>query len=151
MSVLEFALPDVAATEALGARLAQILPRVHLIYLRGPLGAGKTTVVRGMLRSLGHTGTVKSPTFTLVEPYALNDGSLYHFDFYRINDPEELEFLGLRDYLAAPGVCVIEWPERGGALLPAPDLDVTMRIMDNGRSASVRAATSAGAAALNEF
>ena len=102
-----------ADMEALGAALAARLHEVRLIGLRGELGAGKTTLVRGLLRALGHAGPVKSPTFTLVEPYALAEAVLYHLDLYRLNDPEELEFLGLRDYLQGRNVCIVEWPERG--------------------------------------
>lgn len=142
-------LPDEAATERLGARLAQALPRLRLLYVRGPLGAGKTTLVRGLLRALGHAGAVKSPTFTLVEPYALEGFTLYHFDLYRLEDPEELEFLGMRDYLQGNDVCVVEWPERAGAVLPLPDLDVMIRLNNNrGRSVQLEAHTEAGEALL---
>jgi tRNA threonylcarbamoyladenosine biosynthesis protein TsaE len=123
-----------AQMEALGSKLAITLPSWRTIHLRGPLGAGKTTLVRGILRGLGHLGAVKSPTFTLVEPYSLNGLTLYHFDLYRLKDPEELEFLGIRDYLKGKGVCIIEWPEHGGNVLPDPDLDVMIEPIHDGRS-----------------
>lgn len=127
----ETELKDAAATEAFGARLAAGLSGVHAIYLRGPLGAGKTTLVRGLLRALGYGDAVKSPTFTLVEPYELDGGWLYHFDLYRLNEPAELEFLGWREYFQGHSLCVVEWPERGEAVLPLPDLDV-MILPNNG-------------------
>ena len=119
--------------ETLGTWLAAELRTSHLIYIRGPLGAGKTTLVRGVLRGLGHDGAVKSPTFTLVEPYTLSAFTLYHFDLYRLQQPEELEFIGWRDYLDA-GVCVVEWPEQGGRVLPEPHLDVMIEPTDHGRN-----------------
>ncbi|MEK7262693.1 MAG: tRNA (adenosine(37)-N6)-threonylcarbamoyltransferase complex ATPase subunit type 1 TsaE, partial [Pseudomonadota bacterium] len=110
--------------EALGGRFASALGNLKLVTLDGPLGAGKTTLVRGLLHALGHRGTVKSPTFTLVEPYEIGSRRFYHFDLYRLNDPRELEFLGIRDYLAGSDLCVVEWAERAGRLLPAPDVAV---------------------------
>ena len=124
MSTKTFSIPIESDMESFGARLAVGLRQCRLIYIRGPLGAGKTTLVRGVLRGFGHRGSVKSPTFTLVEPYVLNGLMLYHFDLYRLKQPEELEFIGWRDYLR-DGVCLVEWPERGGNVLPEPDLDVT--------------------------
>jgi tRNA threonylcarbamoyladenosine biosynthesis protein TsaE len=141
-----------AATEALGRRLASALPAVRLITVRGELGAGKTTFVRGLLRGLGHEGAVKSPTFTLIELYQCGDIALCHFDLYRVNDPRELEFLALRDYLGSDNVCVVEWPERAAALLPAPDIDVMIERTDNEeRALTFRAHTPAGTAALREL
>jgi len=136
--------------EALGARFGAHVGQVRLVNIHGPLGAGKTTFVRGLLRALGHEGAVKSPTFTLVEPYDLKDISVYHFDLYRLNDPQELEFIGLRDYLHGQGLCVVEWAERAQDLLPTPDMDIMISIPPNGtgRRVQMTARTAAGQAAL---
>ena len=149
MATVEIASADESQTEALGTRLAAILPRACRLYVRGPLGAGKTTLVRGVLRGLGHTGPVTSPTFTLVEPYDLGDTRAYHFDFYRVADPGELEFLGLRDYFNGESICIVEWPERAGSVLPVPDLDVMIRLSnERGRVLQLQAHSDIGAAAL---
>lgn len=126
-------LPDEDATMVFGQRLAQALqqrdPREGMvIYLYGELGVGKTTLSRALIRGLGYHGPVKSPTYTLVEPYDFFDFPLYHFDLYRLSDPEEVEFLGVEDYFRAPAVCLIEWPEKGHGFLPSPDLEV--RLLD---------------------
>lgn len=128
---------------ALGKRLARGLDRIRLLYLRGPLGSGKTTLVRGILRGLGHQGAVKSPTFTLVESYLLAR-EVHHFDLYRLKDPEELEFLGVRDYLQGDNLCIVEWPERAGKVLSAPDVDVMIGITDMGRHVQFTAHSARG-------
>ncbi len=139
------ALADAAATEALAARLAARLPMRAVVYLHGDLGAGKSTFARAMLRALGVTGTIRSPTYTLVEPYALpGGGQALHLDLYRIGDPGELEFLGLDEDSAR--LWLVEWPERGAGALPAPDLRVQLAVADAGRQARIGAETPAGQA-----
>jgi tRNA threonylcarbamoyladenosine biosynthesis protein TsaE len=131
--LLERKVATEADTERLGAALAPRLRAGLVLFLHGELGAGKTTFVRGVLRGLGYTGAVKSPTYTLVEPYQMGGLTIYHFDLYRLNDPEELEFLGIRDYLEGSGVCLVEWAERGVGVLPVPDVDIEIERQEEGR------------------
>jgi tRNA threonylcarbamoyladenosine biosynthesis protein TsaE len=128
---------------ALGKRLAHLLDDIRLLCLRGPLGSGKTTLVRGILRGLGYHGVVRSPTFTLVESYTLTR-DVHHFDLYRLKDPEELEFLGVRDYLQGDNLCIVEWPERVGKVLSVPDVDVMIGITDMGRHVQFTAHSTRG-------
>ena len=129
-------LPDEAATLALGADLAGQFDR-GVVYLRGDLGAGKTTLVRGYLRALGYEGSVKSPTYTLVEPYEIDGFAIAHLDLYRVTDPLELEFIGLEDVLRDVSLTFIEWPERGEGYLPAPDFIIDLEIYGSGRVAQL--------------
>jgi tRNA threonylcarbamoyladenosine biosynthesis protein TsaE len=137
-------LPDEAATLKAGAALARACGGRGLICLSGDLGAGKTTLSRGLIQGLGHVGAVKSPTYTLVEPYALPAADVFHYDLYRLGDPEELEYLGLRDHLDGQSLCLIEWPERGASYLPAPDLSLYLKILPQGRELLWEAFTAGG-------
>lgn len=144
-------LPDEAATEHWGAGLAQAIAGGGLLFLHGQLGAGKTTLVRGFLRALGHSGAVKSPTYTLVEEYLLAGRQVYHFDLYRLADPEELEWMGIRDYLAADALCLVEWPERGAGILPPADLLLSLEVVPAGRRLRVESGSERGAAWLEKI
>jgi tRNA threonylcarbamoyladenosine biosynthesis protein TsaE len=146
-------LADPAATEALGRALAQPLADASeagaiVVHLEGPLGAGKTTLARGLLRGLGHDGRVRSPTFTLLEPYELAKCSLIHLDLYRLADPGELDYLGLVDMLAPRTVVLVEWAERGGDRLPRADLHIRIDYDGSGRAAVCRALTPCGEGVL---
>lgn len=135
-------LPNAAATAALGAALAETMAaaRGGVIYLSGDLGVGKTTLARGFLRALGVRGTVRSPTYTLLEPYEPGGRRILHMDLYRLSDPLELTQLGLADYPPQECLWLIEWPERGAARLPPPDMEVRLQHADGGRRASLHEA-----------
>ena len=146
MSDLVLCIPNDEAMLRFGNYLAAVCKGRGVIFLRGNLGAGKTTVSRGLIQGLGHQGAVKSPTFTLVEPYQLACGAVWHFDLYRLADPEELEFLGIRDYFAHDELCLIEWPEQGAGMLPEPDLALSISAIQDveGRTVQVSSHTERG-------
>ena len=153
---LDLKLPDAAASEALGASLAAGVTPGRVLHLRGDLGAGKTTVVRGVLRALGHEGKVKSPTYTLVEPYVVEPNGLsrlhlYHFDFFRLKDAAEWTSSGFRDYFGPHAACLVEWPERVGSALGAPDVELRLEIAPVGRRALLTSHTPAGEAWLSSL
>jgi len=145
---MDLNLADSSATESLGAALARSFPGAALapavLHLRGELGAGKTTCVRSLLRSLGVTGLVRSPTYTLVETYVLNGLTCVHVDLYRLQAAVEVEELGLRDFVGPGCLLLIEWPEKGAAALPPADMSLTLRYLGNGRSAQLRAESALG-------
>jgi tRNA threonylcarbamoyladenosine biosynthesis protein TsaE len=159
LSAVEFALPDAGATARLGAALAHaIVTRTAavvdvglVVALAGDLGAGKTSIVRAMLRALGVTGTVRSPTFTLVEPYVVSSLNFYHFDFYRLTDSGEFASAGFREMFGPGAVCLIEWPDKVAGHLPAADLRIALTVVDEGRHARITAATELGAACLQNI
>ncbi len=142
-------LKDESATELFGQLLARATSNLSLdevdfdvvpiktlggrIYLKGELGAGKTTLTRGLMRGYGYSGAVKSPTYTLVEPYEFEEYNIYHFDLYRLVDPEEVEFLGVSDYFNDSNLCLLEWPENGKSAIPEPDLEIELKIKHQGR------------------
>jgi tRNA threonylcarbamoyladenosine biosynthesis protein TsaE len=135
MTGTDFFLADAQATERVGAQLARCpgLKRVRQIHLRGDLGAGKTTLVRGFLHAMGHCGAVRSPTYTLLEPYEFPGLTVLHFDLYRVADAEELEYLGVREQSDARTLWLVEWPERGAGWLPEPELVASLRLAGTGR------------------
>lgn len=146
MKSWEISVADETEMAALGKRMAPVFVDTGLVYLSGDLGAGKTTLIRGILRGLGYQEAVKSPTFTLVEPYAIGDCRVYHFDLYRLNDPEELEFIGAREYFSNNGLCLIEWPEKGQGFLPPPDINVIIHKVKQGRNVRIELKSDRGAA-----
>jgi tRNA threonylcarbamoyladenosine biosynthesis protein TsaE len=151
-TVLTLALPDEAATVALGLEMAPLLAPGMVVWLDGDLGAGKTTLVRALLRGLGHTGPVKSPTYTLVEVYVVSSLYWYHFDFYRFNEPEEFEDAGLGEYFRSDAVCLVEWPGKAAGYVPPADLELVFRFaegVENGRLLELHARSEAGRKCLS--
>ncbi len=143
--------PNEAGMERLGQLFAQTMVTDLTVYLNGNLGMGKTTLSRGIIRGYGHTGSVKSPTYTLVEPYQVGSQRIFHFDLYRLADPEELEYLGIRDYFAEPAVRLIEWPEKGEGLLAEADLIVSLSVFGQGREIELQAKSVSGTAMLESL
>ena len=141
-------LKNESETTEVGARVASCLKGGEVIYLKGELGTGKTTFVRGALHELGFTGNVKSPTFTIVEPYSIDDHVIYHFDLYRLDDPEELESLGIRDYCDGQSICFFEWPEKGENLTPNADINLLLTYTKEGRNVELTAITEIGKSIL---
>jgi len=145
----EFVLPDESATQRLGAQLAHRLSPGLIVALDGDLGAGKTTLVRALLRELGFSGPVKSPTYSLVEVYVISNLYLYHFDFYRFESPEEFHDAGLGDYFHGDAICLVEWSEKARGCAPQPDLRFCFVFAGDGRIVQASAASEKGALCLN--
>ena len=144
-------LADETATLSFGTEFAAILHAGLIIYLHGDLGAGKTTLTRGIFRGLGYKYVVKSPTYNLVEFYKISKLYCYHFDFYRFNDPNEWEEAGFREYFNANSICLVEWPEKAGNLLPTADLQVFIYFSEPGRNIEIHAGTEAGKRCLTHW
>ena len=138
-------LADETATVSYGYRLGKRILADYqgnaLVFLRGQLGAGKTTLVRGLLTTLGHTGAVKSPTYTLLEPYSYNGQDAFHFDLYRVADPQELSFVGFDEIIDGPGIKLIEWPEKAESWLPNPDINITLEVLPDAATGRIVHAT----------
>jgi len=161
MKKREYFLADEQATIAVGEGLAKIVlanneqedkvKSALIVYLNGDLGAGKTTLTRGFVRGMGHKGNVKSPTYTLVEPYDLPPWQVYHFDLYRLGDAEELEYMGIRDYFAENCCCFIEWPEKGAGILAKADIVIELDYQDEQRTVELLACSKRGEAVLQRY
>ncbi|CCQ11481.1 ATPase YjeE, predicted to have essential role in cell wall biosynthesis [Pseudoalteromonas luteoviolacea B = ATCC 29581] len=145
------ALENEESTVLMGKQLAELVRGGAVLYLTGDLGAGKTTLSRGIVQGLGHNGKVKSPTYTLVEPYELPDVNVYHFDLYRLGDPEELEYMGIREYFNSDSICIIEWPDKGMGFIPKPDLDIEMHYQNDARKIEITARSSRGLALVEKL
>ena len=144
-------MPNEAATAAFAARLAGLLRPAMVIYLRGDLGAGKTTLVRGLLNALGYQGRVKSPTYTLLEHYKAAGFNLRHFDLYRFRDASEWESAGFNDEFDGINICLVEWPDQAAGLLPPADIEIYFEILPDGRNISLHAHTDTGRECLNSL
>ena len=142
--MIKFELTSEKEMLGLGAMLSRFLCGEGVIHLSGGLGAGKTTLCRGILRAMGHLGAVKSPTFTLVEPYQISDSEVYHFDLYRLTDPGELDYIGIDEYFGKKKLCLIEWPEKAIGYLPQHDLEITIDVLGEKRIIDVRSNSQSG-------
>ncbi|HEY8085532.1 MAG TPA: tRNA (adenosine(37)-N6)-threonylcarbamoyltransferase complex ATPase subunit type 1 TsaE [Methylophilaceae bacterium] len=150
-SNITLTLKNEAETLALGAKIASVIQGGLKIWLRGDLGAGKTTLARGLLRGLGYDGKVKSPTYTLVESYVISGITFYHFDLYRFISEEEWEEAGFREYFNPTSVCLVEWPEKAANLLPHADIEVALAVDGGGRKAALTAQTTQGQQCLDSL
>ncbi|AWL13271.1 tRNA threonylcarbamoyladenosine biosynthesis protein TsaE [Saliniradius amylolyticus] len=148
---LEFYCADEQATQALAQQLAKHCQHAMVVYLNGDLGAGKTSFCRAFIQARGYSGRVKSPTYTLVEPYEVRGWRLFHFDLYRLADPEELEFIGIRDYFAEDCISLIEWPEKGAGLLAAADLQININFTGDGRTLKLESQSEKGDLLLQQL
>ncbi len=151
MNLIQLIIENEASMLAFGAKLAKSLPDTAIIFLEGNLGAGKTTLVRGMLQGLGFNGAVKSPTYTLVEPYEVDGQQIFHFDLYRVRDPEELEFIGISDYFMTGAICLIEWPQLGADFLPQADITCYIETYAEGRKIRLDAHSENGTTILKRL
>jgi tRNA threonylcarbamoyladenosine biosynthesis protein TsaE len=146
---------DEEAMVAVGGQLAGALSARAdsplIIFLEGDLGMGKTTLSRGLIQALGHRGAVKSPTYTLVEPYEFGELTVYHFDLYRLGDPQELEFMGIHDYFNGGAVCLLEWPQRGAGILPPADIAINIERENKGRRLQLQALSQSGDKVLGKL
>lgn len=148
MNEIELFLESDRDTINFGRQLSQLISAPFTLYLTGELGAGKTTMSRGIIQSMGHQGAVKSPTYTLVEPYEFDKHNVYHFDLYRLSDPEELEYMGIRDYFNDKSICIIEWPDKGLDFLPKADLKLNLAYVGHSRVLTICANTKKGVTLL---
>jgi tRNA threonylcarbamoyladenosine biosynthesis protein TsaE len=149
--VVKLKIPTEQAMLAFGKQLALAAGDTAVIFLYGQLGAGKTTFTRGFLQGLGYAGHVKSPTYTLVEPYQLSNTAIYHFDFYRLRDPHELDYMGIQDYFVPRAICIVEWPEYGADMLPRPDLSCYIEQASSGRNVKLVPSSECGETILHRF
>ncbi|AQS40156.1 tRNA threonylcarbamoyl adenosine modification protein YjeE [Shewanella psychrophila] len=151
MASIKVFLDNEQDTVDLGKRLAQVITPPLTLNLSGELGAGKTTLSRGLIQALGHEGAVKSPTYALVEPYELDGIELFHFDLYRLSDPEELEYMGIRDYFTDNSVCLIEWPDRGHGLMPVADISIAIKYVGTSREVDITSGSNKGQVLLSKL
>jgi len=149
---MQLFLADDTASILLGQQIALNIPQQQfVIHLKGDLGAGKTTFSRGLIQALGHDGNVKSPTYTLVEHYQLNNRDIFHFDLYRLSEPEELDYLGIDDYFSGNALCLIEWPQQAGNALPQPDLLIELSYHEAGRMVEITALSKTAEQLINNL